>query len=239
MKIRQLFDHKGTSTLTYIVWDCKTMEGAIIDSVFEHFERDSKIINEIGVKLKYTIDTHIHADHITGAKQLAKSFNAQVVYSIGAKEVGMDCADIYVETGDTLTFGRQEMEILETPGHTTTCMAIIATNASDQLRTIFTGDTLMHRATGRTDFQGGSPSTLFDSVTTLYRYPDNTVVMSSHDYNGLLSTTIGECKKHNASINSSTTMDDFIKSETIANKSKLPPARMDTAVPGCMKCGDV
>jgi glyoxylase-like metal-dependent hydrolase (beta-lactamase superfamily II) len=118
-------------------------------------------------------------------------------------------------------------------------MAIIATNSADQQKTIFTGDTLMHRVTGRTDFQGGSAATLFDSVSNLYSYSDDTIVRSGHDYNGLLSTTIGECKKFNSSINSDTVKEDFIKSEEIANKSKKPPVRMDVAVPGCLKCGDI
>ena len=239
MKIRQLFDHQGTSTLTYIIRDCTTMEGAIIDSVHEHFERDTRVINEIGVKLKYIIDTHIHADHVTGSTPLANEFGAKIVLSSGAKDVGAECADLYVKDGDRLSFGEQDVGVLETPGHTSTCMTLVAGSCSDAHKTIFSGDVLMHRGTGRTDFQDGAAKDSYDSVTRLYKFPDDTVVYSAHDYSGVLSTTIGECKKFNESINENTTMDEFIAVQKKENKNRKPPARMDTAVPGCLKCGKV
>lgn len=237
MKIRQLFDHKGTSTLTYLLWDTKTMEGLIIDPVDTHIERDITIINEIGINLKYTIDTHVHADHITGSGPIAKQLDAKIIYSTASKVAGLLCADIYVSEGDTLSLGDESLTILETPGHTSTCITIDLHNKSHSHHTLFTGDALMHRVTGRTDFQMGSPADLFDSVTRLYQFPDNTTVYSGHDYNGLLSTTIGESKKFNSSINAKTLKADFILAEEKINPTKQPPARLSDAVPGCIKCG--
>jgi len=232
MSIRQLID-KESSTLTYIL--SNNGEAIIIDPVKEQVERDIRVLKEMGVELKYVIDTHIHADHITGSTPISLLTGAKIVLSDGSRDAGAICADIYVKEGEKLVFGETEVKILETPGHTTTCITIELKEENQDF--LFTGDVLMHRNTGRTDFQLGSPEQSYDSVNRLYKYDGSTIVYSGHDYEGLLSTTVGESRKYNNSLNSEKGKEQFISEQIEQNKHKQPPVKNDIAIPGCLKCG--
>lgn len=225
MKTRQLFD-PATSTYTYLVWDEKTKEAAIIDSVREQFERDSQLIRELGLQLKYTLETHVHADHITASGLFRDAFAAKVALHQNSES---RCADILLQEGDQIQLGEQTINTIYTPGHTNTC---ISYQLDDK---VFTGDTLLIRGCGRTDFQSGDASTLYHSITEkLFCLDDNTRVLPGHDYNGFTESTIGEEKTLNPRL-ANKTHDEFV---AIMDGLKLdPPKRIKEAVPGNLQCG--
>lgn len=228
MKIRQLFDY-DTWTYTYLVWDEVTNEAAVIDSVLEQVDRDLQHIAELGLTVKYLLETHIHADHITGAGPLRKKTQAQIVVH---KNSGSQCADRLAEEGDVFTLGAQEIRVLHTPGHTDNDITYLIEGAA------FTGDTLLVRDCGRTDFQLGSNEAMFHSITEkLFRLPDETIIFPAHDYKGFNQSTIGEEKQFNVRAGSGKSYQDFA---TIMNDLNLPnPKRIHIAVPGNMRCGDL
>lgn len=228
MKIRQLFDY-DTWTYTYLIWDETTKEAAIIDSVIEQVDRDIQHIKELGLKLKYALETHIHADHITGAGPIRKRTKAQIVVH---QNSGAECADILAEEGYVFTLGKQEITVLHTPGHTNNDITYLIEGAA------FTGDTLLVRDCGRTDFQLGSNDDMYHSLTEkLFSLPDDTMVFPAHDYKGLTQSTIGEEKQFNNRVGNGKSFTDF---STIMDNLNLPnPKRIDISVPGNMKCGDL
>tara|TARA_B110000444_G_scaffold1154_1_gene1060 strand:+ start:2077 stop:2772 length:696 start_codon:yes stop_codon:yes gene_type:complete len=226
MKITQLFDRESY-TYTYLLND-ENKNAVIIDPVKEQFERDSFIIDDLGLTLHFIIETHIHADHITSAYLLKKKFNSKIVYGDKNEVKG---ADLFLKDGEILRVGKLELKIIHTPGHTAGCISIFAG------KNVFTGDTLFIRGAGRTDFQGGSAQSSYDSIKTkLYRLPDETVVFPAHDYKGITSSTIKQEKKWNQSINNDTSLDDYIKSEL--KKDRPYPKKFDIAVPANTFCGD-
>lgn len=228
MLFRQLQD-KESSTFTYILADEETREAIIIDSVKENLERDLKLIEELKLKLLYSIETHIHADHITATKEISKKTGAKTVSPWTADT---DCADIKIKDGDTLSFGKHQLTAIYTPGHTDTCMSYLVEGM------IFTGDALFIRGTGRTDFQSGSAKALYKSITEkLYTLPAETLVYPGHDYNGMSVSTIAEEKEQNPRINDKTSEAEFIKTMSELN---LPnPKKIHQAVPANLKCGQV
>ncbi|MDG4812386.1 MBL fold metallo-hydrolase [Hydrogenovibrio sp. 3SP14C1] len=228
MKIRQLFDY-DTWTYTYLLWDEKTKEAAVIDSVLEKVDRDEQHIKELGLNVKYLLETHIHADHITGAGPLRKRMGGQLVVH---KHSGSECADILAVDGDVFKLGDQEIRALHTPGHTNNDITYQIDGA------VFTGDTLMVRDCGRTDFQLGDNKAMYHSLTeVLFKLPDDTMVFPAHDYKGFSQSTIGEEKQFNNRAGNNKSYEDF---STIMDNLNLPnPKRIDIAVPGNMKCGDV
>ncbi|MCB0419612.1 MAG: MBL fold metallo-hydrolase, partial [Bdellovibrionales bacterium] len=220
MIFRQLFEPE-TSTYTYLLADEETREAVIIDSVIETAERDLTLIRELGLNLKYILETHIHADHITGAHLLRKETGAQTVVSSTAP---VKCADKFLEDGEAVKFGKYELKSIYTPGHTDTCVSFLV---DDKL---FTGDALLIRGTGRTDFQKGSPETLFKSIREkLFTLPDETYIYPGHDYKGRTVSTVAEEKKFNPRLNMSMSQEDFVE---IMNNLNLPnPKKIDVAVP--------
>lgn len=228
MKIRQLFDY-DTWTYTYIVWDETTKEAAIIDTVLEKVERDVQHINELGLTVKYLLETHIHADHITGAGPIRKQLGGQIVVH---KNSGSECADILAEEGDVFMLGEQKIDVLHTPGHTNNDITYLVDGAA------FTGDTLLVRDCGRTDFQLGSNQDMYASLTEkLFKLPEDTLVFPAHDYKGFTQSTIGEEKAFNVRVGQNKDYKDF---STIMDGLNLPnPKRIDIAVPGNMKCGNL
>jgi glyoxylase-like metal-dependent hydrolase (beta-lactamase superfamily II) len=189
----QLFEHES-STYTYVIADPLTKEAAIIDSVLETVDRDLKLIEELGLKLKYILDTHIHADHITGAGEIRKRTGAKTGVS---QEANVECVDIPLKDGQELLLGDKKIKAISTQGHTNSCMSFLFDGK------VFTGDALLIRGTGRTDFQQGSSEKLYESVhQKLFKLPDDTQVYPGHDYRGQTSSTILEEKKIQSKIES-------------------------------------
>ncbi len=227
MEIRQLFDPQS-STYSYLLWDPISKEAALIDSVKEQVGRDERLIHELGLKLKWLLETHIHADHITGAGDLRARFENLPKVAVHRASQSA-CADRLLDDGDALKLGDERIEILYTPGHTDTDISYRIDGA------VFTGDTLLIHGSGRTDFQSGDAGKAWDSITgKLFTLPDDTKVYPGHDYNGLTASTIGEEKRANPRLTKS--RDAYI---ALMNAMELPkPKHIDEAVPGNLRCGD-
>jgi sulfur dioxygenase len=211
MLVRQLFD-SDSWTYTYLLADELSREAVLIDAVREQAHRDLGVLRELGLTLRYVLDTHVHADHVTAASALRAQTGAQTV----AGTRGPSCADVHVRHGDQLRVGSFAIDVLETPGHTDDSVSYLSG------RHAFTGDALMIRLAGRTDFQNGDPGQLYDSITgVLFSLPDETEVHPAHDYCGLMVSTIGEEKRWNARI-AGRSREDFIK---LMNGLGLPPPK--------------
>jgi len=224
----QLFESES-STYTYILADKETLESVIIDPVLETVNRDLQLIKELGLKLKYILETHVHADHITGAAKIADATGAKIALSAAAQAEG---AQLALNDGATLQFGSHTIKAITTPGHTNSCMCYLVGDR------VFTGDTLMIRANGRTDFQQGSAETLYKNVhSKLFTLPDETLVYPAHDYKGFTSSSIGAEKKFNHRLNLNISLEEFVK---IMSELKLAqPKKIDIAVPANLHCGRI
>ena len=222
----QLFE-KESSTFTYIAADPDSKEGIIIDPVMETVERDFSFILEQDIKIKYILDTHVHADHVTSAGVLRQLLAAVTVVGKGAK---VACADILIDDGEELSFGNYMIKALATPGHTDSCTCYLLNDM------LFSGDTLLIRGNGRCDFQQGDAGMLFDSIKEkLYTLDPKTKVFPGHDYKGFLSSTIADEMKHNRRIRSETSKEEFQK---IMDELSLGlPAKIHQALPENLKCG--
>ncbi len=216
---------------SYIVADRESSQAVIIDAVIENVERDVRIVKELGLTLLYAIETHVHADHITGASLIKDRTGAQIVYGGGAAGVVIG-ADRFLHEGQELRFGSTALHALATPGHTDGCTSYLLPGA------VFTGDALFIRGNGRTDLQGGSAATLFESVRLkLFALPDDTVVYPGHDYHGRVSSTIGEEKRFNERLNLSIDKDRFV--ELMHRRNQPRPAKIDIAIPANLRAGRV
>lgn len=224
----QLYEHE-TSTYTYLIADAQSGEAALIDPVLEMVDRDLRLVEELGLKLKYILDTHVHADHITGAGEIRRRTGAK---SAVAADARVNCVDIPLEDGEELQLGIHTIKALATPGHTDSCMTFLFDGKA------FTGDALLIRGTGRTDFQQGSSEKLYESVhSKLFALPDDTQVYPGHDYRGQTSSTIGLEKKFNPRLNLSQNKLDFVK--TMAELKLAHPKKIHEAVPANLGCGSV
>ena len=225
---KQLFERESC-TYTYLIADSKTKEAAIIDAVDIMIERDIALLKELELDLKFIIETHIHADHITSACPLKKFYpKARIV--MGMENVSAEaCSDIMASEGHILNIGKYEITAIETPGHTLGCMSYLVENK------VLTGDALFIRSTGRCDFQGGSAESLYESIQKLYKLPDSTEVYPAHDYNGLSVSTIGEEKKFNSMLRESDDQKTFI--DNVKNLDLSLPKKIKIAVPANQSCG--
>ncbi|XP_055302571.1 persulfide dioxygenase ETHE1, mitochondrial isoform X2 [Sitodiplosis mosellana] len=223
---RQLFD-SVSSTYTYLLADLTTKEAVLIDPVLEHAKRDAHLVNELGFQLKYAMNTHMHADHITGTgylKQLLPNVRSVISQASGA------IADKHISDGDVLSFGRHEIEAVSTPGHTNGCMTFI----NYEQGIVFTGDTLLIRGCGRTDFQEGNSRTLYQSVhDKIFNLPDNYRIYPAHDYKGQLESSVVEEKRYNPRLTKD--IDTFV--EIMENLNLPKPKMIDVAVPANQACG--
>ncbi len=228
MIFRQLFDRES-STYTYLLGDEATGEAVLIDPVLELVDRDVRLLAELGLSLKYTLDTHVHADHVTASGTLRERLGSRAVLSARG---GAACASVPVAHGDVLEFGDVALEVRETPGHTDTCVSYYLPEQD----MVFTGDTLLVRGCGRTDFQAGDAETLYDSVhEQLFTLPDHTAVYPGHDYRGRTVTTVGEEKTHNPRLGGGRSRAEFV--EIMASLDLSLPKKIDVAVPANQKCG--
>jgi sulfur dioxygenase len=226
---RQMFE-PVSSTYTYLLADELTREAVLIDPVVETAARDAKIIKELGLSLKYSLNTHVHADHVTGSWELKTKHFPDSKSCIAA--VTGAVADVQLREGDTVAFGSRFLRVLSTPGHTDGCLSFVLDDDSR----VFTGDALLIRMCGRTDFQQGSPATLFSSVRDkLFKLPDACTVYPAHDYSGLTSSSIGEEKASNPRLALDKTFEAF---NDIMNQPRPLPAQIDVAVPANMRCGE-
>jgi sulfur dioxygenase len=222
----QLFDTES-STFTYILFVPGHTDAVIIDPVARHYERDLKQIERLGLTLRYVIETHAHADHVTSAGRLCQQTGAKSAAPSGC---GMAPAELQLNDGDVITFADGEtLQVIHTPGHTA------GSNCYLWRDNIFTGDTLLIGGCGRTDFQSGSADALYTSVTTrLFTLPDATRVWPAHDYKGHSASTIGWEREHNPRL-AHTDRAAFI--ELMANLHLPPPAMLDIAVPANRNLG--
>ena len=223
---RQLFD-RDSFTYTYLLVDTATHEGALIDPVLEQFERDLQYVEELGIELLYVCETHAHADHVTSAGLLRQKTGAKIVFS---KDAGIEAIDLALTDGDDLKLGNYTIKALATPGHTSGCMSY---HVDDK---VFTGDTLLIRGCGRTDFQQGDSQQLYDNVIhKLFTLPDNTIVYPAHDYKGRTSSSIGEEKRWNPRLGGGRSASDFIG--IMDNLNLDMPKKINEAVPANVAVG--
>ena len=227
---RQLFE-KESSTYTYLLGCAETRECLLIDPVLETVERDLRVVDELGLKLKLCVNTHCHADHITGSGEIKKM--RKEVKSVISKRAGA-MADVLIDEGDVVQVGTSvKLKCLATPGHTDGCVSFVLGDNTD----VFTGDALLIRGCGRTDFQGGSSETLFDGVTgkLFGGLPDTCKVWPAHDYKGRMVSTIGEEKLLNPRLGAGKTKEEFVQ---IMKDLNLPyPKKIDASLPRNLKCG--
>lgn len=231
----QLFDPES-STYTYLVGDGDARVALLIDPVVEQVERDLARVAAHGLRLVHTVETHVHADHVTGGGALGeRTGSLPVVHT----ESPVTCAALRVRQGDHLRLGALDFGVLETPGHTPESLSFVlgpvAGDGEASAGRVFTGDALLIGSCGRTDFQGGDAGALFDSVHgRLFTLPDATIVFPAHDYKGQRSSTIGAEKRHNARL-VGRSRDEFI---ALMGALGLPrPAKIDIALPANLGCG--
>ena len=228
MIFRQLFDPQS-STYTYLLADPATREAVLIDPVFEHARRDGALIEELALKLGYTLETHVHADHVTGAWLLKRRFGSMIA---AAKDGGSEGADRYLADGDRVAFGKRALEVRATPGHTSGCVTYVL----DDLSMAFTGDALLIRGCGRTDFQQGDAHRLFRSVRDkVFSLPDACLLYPGHDYRGLTASSVAEERMYNPRLAETIGEGDFVGYMT--NLGLPHPKLMQVAVPANLTCG--
>lgn len=222
----QMFEAQS-STYTYLIADPQSREAALIDPVIETLDRDLKLIDELGLNLKYVLDTHIHADHVTAAGELRKRAGAKTAVSAAAK---VDCVDLPLADNQELNLGGLKIRALSTPGHTDSCMSFHFVDR------VFTGDALLIRGNGRTDFQQGSSEKLWESIQRrLFELPPDTLVFPAHDYRGHTVSSIGMEKNFNPRLGKGKTKEEFIK--TMAELKLPDPKKIHEALPANMACG--
>lgn len=215
----QLFDPES-STYTYVLADPSTREAVMIDAVDSQFPEYSKLINRAHLTIKYVIETHTHADHVTGAGALREVTGAKAATPLPC---GVVPADLQLEDGAELHFGHEVLVAIATPGHTAGSMSYVWRDK------VFTGDALLIGGCGRTDFQGGDAGMLYDSITKrLFVLPDHMQVYPGHDYKGNKSSTIGSEKAGNPRL-ANRTRQEFIK--LMGELNLPPPKKIDIAVP--------
>jgi sulfur dioxygenase len=228
MIFKQLID-KLTSTYTYIIADSETKEAVIIDCVLENTERDHKIIWELGLTVKYFLDTHVHADHITWSFRLKEILKTWEIW-IGIMNTEVKHNDLFLEDWQKLHIWNIEIIILETPWHTDGCISFIINDM------IFTWDLLLVRGSGRTDFQSGSNENMFQSVRNkIFILPDNTIIYPAHDYNWFTNSTVWEENLYNPRLKLSNSYKQF--DEIMRNLNLEYPKKIDQSLPANLNSG--
>jgi glyoxylase-like metal-dependent hydrolase (beta-lactamase superfamily II)/rhodanese-related sulfurtransferase len=225
---RQLFD-APTGTFTYVLADVLSGEGVLIDPVFEQHERDLSLIRELGIHLVVCLDTHAHADHVTGSWLMRQATGSAIGLAAAARAENVTQP---LHHGDRVSFGSRALEVRSTPGHTDGCVSYVL----DDHSLAFTGDALLVRGCGRCDFQQGDAHTLWTSITEqIFSLPDGCLLYPGHDYTGRTVTSVAEEKAFNARLGGGATERDFVGH---MQNMKLPhPHKIAEALPGNLRSG--
>jgi sulfur dioxygenase len=225
---RQLFDPQS-STYTYLLGDKGGGKAVLIDPVFEQVRRDAALIGELGLGLVATLETHVHADHVTGAWLLKRRVGSEIMLSAGS---GAQGADRYLVQDDIVAFGGRRLLVRATPGHTNGCLTYVL----DDRSMAFTGDCLLIRGSGRTDFQDGDAAAMYRSVhDQIFSLPDDCLLYPAHDYRGLTATSVVEERRFNPRLGGEIAVGDF--SGYMKNLRLPHPKLLDVAVPANLCCG--
>jgi len=225
---RQLFDPQS-STYTYLLGDKGGGKAVLIDPVFEQVRRDAALIDELGLSLVATLETHVHADHVTGAWLLKRRMGSQIMLAAGS---GAEGADRYLVQDDVVAFGGRRLLVRTTPGHTNGCLTYVLDDSS----MAFTGDCLLIRGSGRTDFQEGDAAAMYRSVhDQIFSLPDDCLLYPAHDYRGLTVTSVVEERRFNPRLGGDIAVGDF--SGYMKNLHLAHPKLLDVAVPANLRCG--
>jgi glyoxylase-like metal-dependent hydrolase (beta-lactamase superfamily II) len=218
MIFKQVFDTKS-STYTYLIASAKGREAVIIDPVIENVDEYIKYLEELDLKLVKVIDTHIHADHVTGAYKLKQETSCTTLMG---EHTPAETVEIKVKDNEIINIDNLKIKSLYTPGHTSDSYSFLLDNY------LFTGDTLLINGTGRTDFQNGSSKDAYNSLfNNLLKLPEETLVYPGHDYNGKFSSTIGDEKKFNPRLQVKS-IDEYV--EIMSNLKLAKPKMIDTNV---------
>lgn len=226
MIFRQLFETE-TSTYSYLLGCQRTRRALLIDPVVSEIDQYLNLLQNLNLKLIYTLETHVHADHVTAAGQLREKIGSK---SVVHRDAGAMCADLLVTDGVTLQVGDLDLEVRHTPGHTGGCVSYVMADR------VFTGDALLINGSGRTDFQQGDAGLLYDSITRkLFSLPADTLVYPGHDYHGNTVSTIKQEIAKNSRLGGGRTREEFI---AIMQDLKLAyPKFIDKALPANQSCG--
>lgn len=230
MLFRQLFEPQS-SAYTYLIACEGSREAALIDPVLETVERDLELLESLGLTLSFTIETHLHADHVTGASRLRDRTGCRCALP---EKSGADDVDVAVREGESIRFGGLELKPLYTPGHTDDHHCYLLEN--DGEARIFTGDALLIDGCGRTDFQNGDAATLYRSVhEKIFSLPPETLVYPGHDYQQRHVSSVGQERERNPRLGGGKTVDEFVAIMAALNLPR--PKKMDVAVPANRECG--
>jgi len=225
MIFKQVFDTK-TSTYTYLIASAKGREAVIIDPVLENVDEYIQLLKELDLKLVKVIDTHIHADHVTGASKLKQATNCTTLMG---EHTPADAVEIKVKDNELIKIDSLKIQSLYTPGHTSDSYSFLLDNY------LFSGDTLLINGTGRTDFQNGSSKDAYNSLfNNILKLPEETIVYPGHDYNGKFSSTIGNEKKFNPRLQVKS-VDEYV--EIMSNLNLSKPEMMDSNVSKNIRLG--
>jgi glyoxylase-like metal-dependent hydrolase (beta-lactamase superfamily II) len=229
---RQLFEPQS-SAYTYLIGCEEAREALLIDPVLETVDRDLGLLHELGLTLSHTIETHIHADHVTGASRLREETGCRC--AVPAKS-GADHVDVPVREGESVAIGRLRLQPLYTPGHTDDHHCYLLDHGG--VMRLFTGDTLLIDGCGRTDFQNGDSATLYRSVhEKIFALPDDTLVYPGHDYQQRRVSSVGQERARNPRLGGGKTVEEFVAIMAALNLPR--PKKMDVAVPANRECGEI
>lgn len=225
---RQLFD-SSSCTFSYLLADERSRQALLIDPVFEQYSRDEALIRELDLELVLCLDTHCHADHVSAAYLMKQHMGAKIAAS---EHSGIQGLDRSLSHGDCIDIGNLRLQVRATPGHTEGCITLVL----DDHSLAFTGDCLLIRGCGRTDFQQGSAATLFRSISEqIFTLPDHCLIYPGHDYQGRAQSSVGEEKRFNSRIGGGASEIDFVG---YMENMRLPhPKKMDEAVPANLRAG--
>ncbi|MEN9848887.1 MAG: hypothetical protein RL368_1627 [Pseudomonadota bacterium] len=230
MIFKQLFEEISCS-YTYLLACPLTKEAVLIDPVLDTFERDLNVLADLNLSLRYSIETHLHADHLTSASALKTRLGSKIAAPASEK---LRCVDVGMQEGEALQIGSVLIHALHTPGHTANHHAYMVDNGTQLM--IFSGDTLLIDSCGRTDFATGDPKDLYHSIwNKIFTLPDETLIYPGHDYEGRHVSSVAQEKQRNPRF----TLSEAEFLEVMQNIKASPPQQMHKAIPANLACGNI